>query len=306
MFPRPLPWSAATLDEDIRPRPARLDRPDPRRQVAHFTDPLTRMLLASDGFTTPVLEALLGTSLHVRVLRQDLVSAADIPLDVAALLRLGGRGEALLRRSCMMDPDLSLVSLNDVIATVPTADGRLYGDITSLNTPIGYSLLGRGVSQRREIVHVGRSTWRSGGVSRPCAVKAYVMLIDDEPWCYIRERFNPQHVPSTVINSAAGPAAERSMIPGQGDPVTPGSGEVTLSSGGSVTSCHGESVTSCPPGNEPTVRHSLSRRSGGLPRTSRLGLSPPNWTRASSGFVSFRHSSVPMNAGRSLLNWPAR
>jgi 3-deoxy-D-arabino-heptulosonate 7-phosphate (DAHP) synthase class II len=216
MVTYPPPRPAATIGPDGRPGRAQPERSDPREQVAHFTDPLTRMLLASDGFTTPVLEALLGTRLQVRVLRQDLVAAADIPADVAGLLRLDGRGEVLVRRSCMVDPDLSLVSLNQVYAVAPATDSRVFGDITSLHTPIGYSLLGRGVSQRRQIVHIGRSTWRYGGVSAPCAVKAYVMLIDDEPWCYIRECFNPKHVPAAV--TAAGPAAVTA-------PATNGAGE---------------------------------------------------------------------------------
>lgn len=184
---------------------APLERPDPRRRVTDFADPLTRMLLASDGFTTPVLEALLGTRLQVRVLRQDLVSAADIPRDISTPLRLGAGGEVLVRRSCLVDPNLSPVSLNQVIAA-PAADGRLRGEITSLTTPIGYSIIGRGVSQRREIVHIGRSTWWYAGLGMPCAVKAYVMLINDEPWCYIRECFNPHRVPGAVTAAAARPA----------------------------------------------------------------------------------------------------
>ncbi|KAB2352335.1 3-deoxy-7-phosphoheptulonate synthase [Actinomadura rudentiformis] len=178
------------------------------RDVACFTDPGTRMLLAGGGLTTPVLEALLGTRLQVRVLRQDLVPVTDVPGEVAALLGLGGGGEALVRRSCLVDPELSPVSLNQVIAATSAAGGRLYDDITSLDTPIGYSLIGRHLPQRREILHVGRSTWWHGGVARPCAVKAYVMLIDDEPWCYIRECYNPRHVPSAVTTVPVPPARE--------------------------------------------------------------------------------------------------
>lgn len=171
-----------------------LVRPDPLQQVSSFADPLTRMLLASDGFTTPVLEALLGTRLQVRVLRQDLVPAAGIPAEVAALLRPDAGGDVLIRHSCLVDQDLSPVSLNQVIAIHPA------GDITSLTTPIGYSLLGKGISQRRQIVHVGRSTWRHGELSEPCAVKAYVMVIDDRPWCYIRECYNPRYIPCDGAN----------------------------------------------------------------------------------------------------------
>ncbi|MFG2000629.1 3-deoxy-7-phosphoheptulonate synthase [Spirillospora sp. NPDC048911] len=182
------------------------------RAAARFTDPGTRMLLAGEGLTTPVLERMLATRLQVRVLRQDLVPVTDVPGEVTALLGLGSGGEALVRRSCLVDPDLSPVSLNQVIAATAAADGRLYGDVTSLDTPIGHSLIGRRVPQRREILHVGRSTWWHGGVGRPCAVRSYVMLIDDEPWCHIRECFNPRHVPSAVagtVTSAVAPAPAR-------------------------------------------------------------------------------------------------
>jgi 3-deoxy-D-arabino-heptulosonate 7-phosphate (DAHP) synthase class II len=167
-----------------------------RERVAAFADPLTRMLLASDGFTTPVLEARLGTMLQVRVLRQDVV-AAPVVGPVAGLLRLDDSGEALVRRSCLVDNSLSPVSLNLVVAPVT---GRWPG-LTSLDTPIGYSLLGQGAAQRRETVWVGRSVWRRRG--EPCAAKAYVMLVDDEPVCFIRECFNPRHVPATVVPEAA-------------------------------------------------------------------------------------------------------
>src|SRR5687768_9322564 len=103
------------------------------RDAACFTDPGTRMLLAGEGLTTPVLEALLGTRLQVRVLRQDLVPVTDVPGEVAALLGLGSGGEALVRRSCLVDPELSPVSLNQVIAATSAADGRLYDDITNLH-----------------------------------------------------------------------------------------------------------------------------------------------------------------------------
>lgn len=184
-----------------------------RQQVASFADPLTRMLLASDGLTTPVLEALLGTRLQVRVLRQDLVPAADIPADVADLLRPDSGGDVLVRHSCLVDPDLSPVSLNQVVAIDPAADGHSRRDLLSLDTPIGHSLLGKGVSQRRQIVHVGRATWRHGELSEPCAVKAYVMLIDGKPWCYIRECYNPRYIPSiTTARHRDGPPSSDKRV----------------------------------------------------------------------------------------------
>ena len=62
--------------------------------VGGFASPQTRMLLAGNGLTTPVLEAATGTALRVRVLRQDYVSAEQIPDGVADEVRLVKIGRA--------------------------------------------------------------------------------------------------------------------------------------------------------------------------------------------------------------------
>ncbi|WP_327120489.1 hypothetical protein OHB12_16530 [Nocardia sp. NBC_01730] len=48
-------------------------------EIRRFGHPLTRML-AGDGFTMPTLEAILGTELQVRVLRQDAVEAGRLSI----------------------------------------------------------------------------------------------------------------------------------------------------------------------------------------------------------------------------------
>jgi hypothetical protein len=50
-----------------------------RTQVAGFASPLTRTLLAGNGLTTPISKARHGTTLRVRLLRQNSVSVNQIP-----------------------------------------------------------------------------------------------------------------------------------------------------------------------------------------------------------------------------------
>jgi 3-deoxy-D-arabino-heptulosonate 7-phosphate (DAHP) synthase class II len=159
-------------------------------QVAGFASPLTRMLLASShGLTTPVLEAALGTTLQVRVLRQDCVSVNQIHDGIAEDLRLVGGDQVVVRRACLVDPGMTLVSVNLVIAVLgaSTATG-----IDRVDVPFGYSLIAAGVSQHRRNLRAGLARWPDG---RECVAKAYIVQLDDQPVCYIRECFNPSLIP---------------------------------------------------------------------------------------------------------------
>ncbi len=168
-----------------------------QEQVAGFASPTTRMLLAGNGLTAPVLEAALGAALRVRVLRQDSVPAEQIPEAIARELRLTHRDRVVVRRSCLLDAQLTLVSVNIVIAAIgePTAAG-----IARLDVPIGYSLIAPGISQHRRILRAGMGRWPDG---RECAAKGYVVDLDERPWCYIRECFNPSLI-SAELSRAAG------------------------------------------------------------------------------------------------------
>jgi 3-deoxy-D-arabino-heptulosonate 7-phosphate (DAHP) synthase class II len=152
------------------------------------------MLMASDGFTMPVLEAILETELQVRVLRQDDIGAARLPAAVVDALRLvESTDRVIVRRSCLIDPDLKTVSVNHVVTVAGAADASAAADV---NVPIGHSLMSRGVSQRRQILRTGLARWLDG---RPCAAKAYVITLRDRPLCYIREWFNPAVIDPAVV-----------------------------------------------------------------------------------------------------------
>ncbi|WP_433631249.1 3-deoxy-7-phosphoheptulonate synthase [Nocardia sp. CA-120079] len=160
------------------------------QQIARFGDPITRRLLASDGFTQPRLEAILGTDLQVRVLRQDELAAHQLPATVADALRLAGPDRVIVRRSCLINADMVTASMNYVVAVSGQATAAGTDD---LHVPIGRGLISRGLSQRRHVLRAGVTRWPDG---RLCAAKAYVIMLGDhQPLCYIREIFNPSVVP---------------------------------------------------------------------------------------------------------------
>lgn len=152
-----------------------------------FRDPVTRSLLAHSGFTTPVLETIVGTGLAVRVLQQYDMCAYRLPSLVAGALRVSGRDRMLVRRSELVAGDRT-VSDNLVFAVRGRA--AAYG-IDDAATPIGRSLMSRGARQQRLVLRAGLASWPDG---RPCAARAYVMLLEGQPLCYIREVFSPQFV----------------------------------------------------------------------------------------------------------------
>lgn len=158
-------------------------------EIRRFGHPHTRMLLASDGFTMPTLEALLGTELEVRVLRQDDLAAGRLPIAVTDALQVSGADRVIVRRSYLVGADMVTASVNYVVAVPEPAAAS---GLDNVHTPIGTGLISRGVSQRRHILRAGVMRWPDG---RLCAARAYIMLLGDRPVCYIREAFNPDVIP---------------------------------------------------------------------------------------------------------------
>lgn len=165
--------------------------------IRRFEHPLTRMLLANDGYTTPALEAIVSSELHVLVLRQTDVAARWLPAVVASALRVSDTDCALVRRSRLITSDLTTVSVNFVVAVREPAAAS---GVDDLHVPIGSGLATRGLTQRRQILHAGVRRWPDG---RRCAARAYVMALGDRPICYIRESFNPDIVPSNYLPTRA-------------------------------------------------------------------------------------------------------
>ncbi|MFH8409210.1 3-deoxy-7-phosphoheptulonate synthase [Streptomyces sp. NPDC018019] len=181
------------------------DRPAPRPfdlgDVARFASPLTRMLLASDGLTTTLLESALATPLRLRVLHQGTAPAAEQDALTRRCLSLGRDEQVLVRRSALADAALTPVSLNTVVGLVPD-DPALTACLTSPRTPIGYGLRANGAMRTRRLVEVGVAGWEQDGRIRPAVFKSYVVLDGERPWLFIRELFNPRLVPAEAADEA--------------------------------------------------------------------------------------------------------
>ncbi|WP_063020170.1 3-deoxy-7-phosphoheptulonate synthase [Nocardia niwae] len=165
-------------------------------ELGRFGHPLTRALLASDGFTTPALAAVLGTDLKVRVLRQDDIAAGRLPATVTDVLRVSGADRLIVRRSCLVNADLVTASVNYVVAV---RAGATASGVDDVRVPIGSGLISRGMAQRRRLLRTGVLRWPDG---RLCAARSYVMLLGDRPVCYIRESFNPDVIPPEYAATA--------------------------------------------------------------------------------------------------------
>jgi hypothetical protein len=183
---------------------------DPDRAV-EFRAPITRMLLASDGSTTLLLQALLGQELRVEVARQERRAAGDLDRGVREAIRASGKDELLVRHSALRTAEGKIVSRNLVVADASggTPMRRLLRD---LDTPLGRGLIALGVSQSRRLLDWGLADWpqtdedctedgaEGGAVAEaaapyPCVYKAYVLVEEDVPAIYVHERYNPEFVP---------------------------------------------------------------------------------------------------------------
>jgi chorismate-pyruvate lyase len=156
--------------------------------------PQTRMLLASDGSTTILLQALVGQRLSVRVERTALCSGGDLAEDDRAALRIERDASVLLRSSSLVTAAREVVSRNEVAAPAARLGDEL-GRVMSGDQPIGAVLNAGRPGHRRLQLGSGWSSWEQPDGSRiPCTFKAYVILENAEPVMHIHERFNPQFV----------------------------------------------------------------------------------------------------------------
>ncbi len=160
--------------------------------LAPITSPLTRMLLRSDGSTTLLLEAMLGTTLQVRVDSHLPVTMQDTDPRIRQVLRLDESDPLVLRRSRLTLPDGTTASVNRVIFRAGPAawSGQQSDDV-----PLGLQLLLRGVLQRRHLLSAGLDRWPRDPI-RPCAFKEYLIHAGEDTPYYVHERFNPDVVPA--------------------------------------------------------------------------------------------------------------
>jgi 3-deoxy-7-phosphoheptulonate synthase len=190
------------------------------RPVSHdaFRDPVTRMLLSSDGSTTRLLEATVGP-LRLRVLHQAVGTAARSPGTIRTALGLTPEAQIINRCSALVDAQERPVSLNHVVA--PFVPHSRLGDIVSGTAAgIGPELARQHVQHRRELLACGLALWPHAPAPRLAAAKVYVIWQGEERLMYIREMFHPDVIPAATAAAVLAPSAEqvtvRTPAPGPG------------------------------------------------------------------------------------------
>lgn len=163
--------------------------------------PSIRMLLAGDGSTTVLLEALTGSRLSVRVDAQGENTSDHLSAQIRAALELPAGARVLERRSCLVTPAQEVVSINLVVLD-EMARHRV-GEPDTL-VPIGCQLRDRRISQHREHISSGVAPWPGGGAQAvDSAYKEYVIHYANGGRVYVHEHFSPQLVP--LFESDFGP-----------------------------------------------------------------------------------------------------
>jgi 3-deoxy-7-phosphoheptulonate synthase len=157
-----------------------------------FADPRTRMLLSSDGSTTRLLDAAVGSPMRVEVRSQYVAASRDLPSAVCRALRLAPGAGALVRRSALRDEHGRCVSVNTVTASCHE-DPRLGPVVTDTTRPLGRDLARLGL--RRHPLAVDRTVWPEDDRRQMAARKTYLVLDGDQPVLHISEIYNPEVIP---------------------------------------------------------------------------------------------------------------
>lgn len=152
------------------------------------------MLLASDGSTTILLQAMLDEPLILRLDEVCVGSGAQMGTVTRRALELGPDTPVIVRRSALVTGAGVVVSRNHVVGRA-TADDAV-GQVLTAGRPIGWTMNGARAGHRREILDAGWSHWEAGGRQVPCAFKSYVIYDHGAPRVHIVERFNPGLIPS--------------------------------------------------------------------------------------------------------------
>ncbi|MFJ7157364.1 hypothetical protein ACIQUQ_20740 [Streptomyces sp. NPDC101118] len=164
-----------------------------RGRLDGFADPATRLLLCSDGLTTPLLEAWVGAGVSVREMSTRLVRAGEAPTESVELLAADPDEVLLERRSVLASSAGVDLSRNVVLARCGLTDA-VERCLTDGSATIGRLLREAGTGHRRTIVEAGLGSW--GG--QPAAFKTYVLWHGDQPLATVTELFNPEVVPAAL------------------------------------------------------------------------------------------------------------
>lgn len=153
----------------------------------------TRMLLACDGSTTLLLQALTGHELSIRVDAQGDTPAGRLPHRIRSALGLADTAVVLERRSCLVTSEQEVVSINRVVFDEVAHN---WMGVPDSGTPIGLQFRDQRVHQHREQLSTGLMRWRDSLTERwvDSAFKEYVIHYAAGGRAYVHEQFNPHMV----------------------------------------------------------------------------------------------------------------
>ncbi|MFF4223834.1 hypothetical protein ACFYZH_13370 [Streptomyces abikoensis] len=169
--------------------------------TSDFRSPVTRILLASDGLTTVLLQALTQAALTPRVDGVETTPGRQVEAAARGLLALAADDECLVRRTCLVSRDGEVVSVNIVVARAGK-DQRVDAAMRDRTRPIGFAFAAAGLPMSRRINRTGLTRWPQTPATH-CAFKDYTLNAADKPWAYIRELFNPRVIPPGTRTEAA-------------------------------------------------------------------------------------------------------
>lgn len=166
--------------------------------VNRFSSPLTRMLLAGNGSTTLLLQALTGGSISASVRSVRARPIGHLPDRSPALLQLAPGATAFVRRSLLLDQHGRPVSRNEVIIPADNPIGRCLAE--DLTRPIGLNLIANFTYHVRELLVTGLAPWDAApfGARREASSKAYLIHASGRPLMLIWEIYNPEVVSPTT------------------------------------------------------------------------------------------------------------
>jgi len=156
---------------------------------------VTRMLLASDGSTTVLLEALVRVSLAAVVDSQHTIRRSAVPVRLQSFFAAEGKTEIVERRSRLVTPQKEVVSSNLVLIPSWNSDKLL----PPVGCPLGRHLARHALVRRRESLDQTIGSWPLDGEQQACLSKEYFIHCRSGALIYVSELFNPRIVPVELI-----------------------------------------------------------------------------------------------------------
>ncbi|MGW0252008.1 hypothetical protein ACWDYH_35810 [Nocardia goodfellowii] len=163
--------------------------------IARFTDASTRALLANDGTTTVLLEAVLRAPVSVTVADQFRAQPYALSAETRRALHLTNGQTVVIRQSVLLSPDRQPVSWNRLII-VAIPGHRLDPLAEDRHTPLGTAMAAAGIAGYRRTLAIGHRPWPPTG-SR-AAAKTYLADIDGRPRLHSTEIYNPDLFPAAL------------------------------------------------------------------------------------------------------------